>query len=301
MNNPNQITMESKFKSLSVFEFQSKFPDIQSCSKYLAELKWKDGYKCPICSNLKYCKGIKDFDRQCTKCCHLESPTAGTLFHKVKFSLQKAFWIVYFISTNKKGMASTELSRKLQLRQKTCWLFKQKVMQAMESSNIHPLQGQVELGLFDVGYLNNTSGSKKNERNKIILAIEKKSKGISRMYGCHLKNIKQNVLLNFVKNKVDQEANVTSYDDLLNHKIGIKKTKSNIIKFNKINRATNGLKSWFAGIHGNVKYIQYYINEYCYRYNRHLMKGEIFDDLLTRMVKHEPRPYFDIVNYAPTS
>ena len=137
--------MESKFKSLSVFEFQSKFPDIQSCSKYLAELKWKDGYKCPICSNLKYCKGIKDFDRQCTKCCHLESPTAGTLFHKVKFSLQKAFWIVYFISTNKKGMASTELSRKLQLRQKTCWLFKQKVMQAMESSNIHPLLGQVEL------------------------------------------------------------------------------------------------------------------------------------------------------------
>ncbi|MBK8749285.1 MAG: hypothetical protein IPM04_16140 [Saprospiraceae bacterium] len=39
-------------------------------------------------------------------------------------------------------------------------------MQAMQSSNIHPLQGQVELGLFDVGYLNNTSGSKKNERKQ---------------------------------------------------------------------------------------------------------------------------------------
>lgn len=43
------------------------------------------------------------------------------------------------------------------------------------------------------------------------------------MYGCHLKNLKQNVLNNFVKNKVDQEATLTTHDDLLNHKIGIKK------------------------------------------------------------------------------
>ena len=38
---------------------------------------------------------------------------AGTLFHKVKFDLIKAFWIVYFLSTNKKGFSSTELARKL--------------------------------------------------------------------------------------------------------------------------------------------------------------------------------------------
>ncbi len=37
-----------------------------------------------------------------------------------------------------------------------------------------------------------------------------------------------------------------------------------------------------------VTYIQDYLNEYCYRYNRHRMKGEILDDIITRMVRHEP-------------
>jgi hypothetical protein len=80
------------------------------------------------------------------------APAAGTLnhqpqtlFHKVKFDLLKAFYIVYFVSTNKKGITSTELSRKLNLRQKTCWGFKRKVMKAMESSENHPIEGDVEV------------------------------------------------------------------------------------------------------------------------------------------------------------
>jgi hypothetical protein len=48
----------------------------------------------------------------------MDLPTAGTLFHKVKFPLLKAFYIVYFVATSKKGISSTELSRKLSLRQK---------------------------------------------------------------------------------------------------------------------------------------------------------------------------------------
>ncbi len=35
------------------------------------------------------------------------------------------------MSTNTQGIASTELSRKLGLRKKTCWLFQQKVMKTM--------------------------------------------------------------------------------------------------------------------------------------------------------------------------
>ena len=106
--------MEAKFKSLSIFEFQTKFSDEDSCYAYLAELKWNGGYECPKCQHKKHCKGIDKYDRQCTKCGYLESPTAGTLFHKVKFSILKAFWIVYYVSTSKKGIASTELSRKLE-------------------------------------------------------------------------------------------------------------------------------------------------------------------------------------------
>lgn len=72
-------------------------------------------------------------------------------------------------------------------------------------------------------------------------------------------------------------------------------------KFDLVTRVVDGLKSWLKGIHHHVSLLQNYLNEYCYRYNRHLMKEEIFDDLLVRMVKHEPRTYSDIVNYVPNS
>jgi predicted RNA-binding Zn-ribbon protein involved in translation (DUF1610 family) len=133
--------MEQKFESLTIFEFQNKFPDEQSCMNYLAELKWSSGFICPQCGNTKYCNGNKPHIRQCTKCNHLVSPTSGTLFHKVKFPLLKAFYIVYYVSTNRKGISSTELSRKLGLRQKTCWLFKQKVMHGMKSSGNNKIKG----------------------------------------------------------------------------------------------------------------------------------------------------------------
>jgi len=143
--------MKAKFKSLSLFEFQSKFPDDESCSAYLADLKWSDGYSCRRCKNTVFCQGVRLHERQCTVCRHLESPTAGTLFHKCKFSLLKAFYIVYYISTSKKGISSTELSRKLDLRQGTCWLFKQKVMKAMKSSKSFPMEGKVDVDETYVG------------------------------------------------------------------------------------------------------------------------------------------------------
>ena len=114
----------NKESDLNLFEFQSKFPTERDCLLYLSEQKWKNGYTCRKCSNNNYCKGIKEFDRQCTKCRYLESPTAGTLFHKIKFSLVKAFHIIYFISTNKKGITSTELGRKLGLKHCEWWFMK---------------------------------------------------------------------------------------------------------------------------------------------------------------------------------
>jgi hypothetical protein len=83
--------MEKRFKSLNLFEFQSRFPDSDKCREYLAELKWKDGYSCAKCGHGKHCPGNSPFDRQCTRCHYVESPLAGTIFHRCKFPLLKAF------------------------------------------------------------------------------------------------------------------------------------------------------------------------------------------------------------------
>ncbi len=79
------------------------------------------------------------------------TPTSGTLFHKVKFPMLKSFYILYYMSTNKQGIASTELSRKLGLRRKTCWLFQQKVMKVMVSRGKYPLMGKVAVDETVVG------------------------------------------------------------------------------------------------------------------------------------------------------
>ncbi|MDD3568657.1 MAG: transposase, partial [Bacteroidales bacterium] len=48
--------MEKKFESLTIFEFQRRFPDDNACMAYLADKKWEEGYACPKCGNTKYCK-----------------------------------------------------------------------------------------------------------------------------------------------------------------------------------------------------------------------------------------------------
>ncbi len=38
------MIMEKKYESLTLFEFQEKFPDNDSCQNFLAEMKWPDGF-----------------------------------------------------------------------------------------------------------------------------------------------------------------------------------------------------------------------------------------------------------------
>ncbi len=199
--------MEQRFKSLTIFEFQEMFPNEKSCMDYLTESKWRDGFECPKCRHTKFCNGHKKHVRQCTRCNYLVSPTSGTLFHKVKFPLLKAFYIVYYISTNSKGISSTELSRKLGLRQKTCWLFKRKVMEAMKSSGNHKIEGNAEVDETVVGGQEEGVVGRKNERKKIVVfAVERKGKGISRLYGKVIPNSSAKELGAFMKSAIAPEA-----------------------------------------------------------------------------------------------
>ncbi|MEM8940168.1 MAG: IS1595 family transposase, partial [Bacteroidota bacterium] len=158
--------MEKKYQSLTLFQFQQQFPDDQACYDHLAQLKWPDGFVCEKCEHTHYCQGKLGRTRQCTQCGYQATPTSNTLFHKVKFPILKAYYIVYFIATNKQGISSTELSRKLGLRQKTCWRFKQKVMKAMASSQQLLMQGKVEVDEMVVGQQEEGTKGRQNEDKK---------------------------------------------------------------------------------------------------------------------------------------
>ena len=288
--------MEKSYENLSLFEFQQRFATDDQCLAYLAAEKWKNGYFCPKCSHTHYCAGSTLYSRQCTRCRHTDSPTAGTLFHKVKFSLLKAFYIVYFVATSKKGISSTELSRKLGLRQKTCWYFKRKVMKAMESSGNYPLTGNVDVDEFFVGgQEEGKKGRGKKNKKLVVLAIEKSGKGISRMYGKEIEKADSKELGSFMKAKIDSNANIKT-DKWLGYK-PLKSDFENLVQLNsgekggnfpQIHRAIMLFKAWLRGIHHSVNDLQTYIDEYTYRFNRHLMKASIFENLIRRMINAKP-------------
>lgn len=272
--------MEKRFKSLSLFEFQTRFPDDVKCKEYLANLKWGKGYKCAKCGHEKFCAGMGTFDRQCTSCNYLESPTAGTLFHKSKLPILKAFYIVYYVSTSKNGVSSTELSRKLALRQKTCWLFKQKIMKAMESSKSFPMEGKVDVDETYVGQQDDQAIGRNEGKKKImVVAIERKGKGVSRMYGRVIETASKKNLKKFMEDHIDTDANVRT-DGWTGYK-GLEEEFPNLVReksekkgknFPQLHRSIMMFKAWLRGVHHSVHYLQSYINEYTYRFNRHKMK-----------------------------
>jgi len=62
------------------------------------------------------------------------------------------------------------------------------------------------------------------------------------------------------------------------------------INFNLMHRFIQQLKGWLRGIHhhASAKYLQGYLDEYCFRFNRHGNKEIIFDKLVSRMVCQSP-------------
>ncbi len=114
-------------KEVDFPEFSNIFPDKESCFKYLEDLKWARGYKCKKCGNEKWCKGKDEFSKRCTKCRYDESSTAYTIFHKLKFPITKAFYMLFLVYANKEKITSLELSEILDLRQSTCWNFNKKI------------------------------------------------------------------------------------------------------------------------------------------------------------------------------
>ncbi len=123
--------MKEFFKKIENNSLVTCFPDEESCLKFLAEQKWKDGYLCKKCGNANYCKGKTAFARRCTRCKHEESAASHTVFHNCRIPLQKAFQIAFMVCDNPE-ISTYKISDKVELRQMTCWKFKKKISACLE-------------------------------------------------------------------------------------------------------------------------------------------------------------------------
>ncbi|GAA5222139.1 hypothetical protein GCM10025777_27700 [Membranihabitans marinus] len=199
-------------------------------------------------------------------------------------------------------MSSCELSRSLQLRQKTCWLFRLKVLTAMESHQNVGLSGKVEISDFEIGMKKvMENGQEVRYKKRVVMALEKKGKGVSHLYANEVESRGADQIDDFVDRVVNEGALISCYKwhgynhVCKNYQVikRIKKSKTSFMPLS--NRLENSIISWLRGIHHHAELLQYYLDEFCYRFNRNQMKEEIYDHLLIRMVFHRPRTYQDII------
>lgn len=283
-------------KEFTLFDLMARFPDEQSCVAYLASQKWSGGYKCSTCASIKSKQGKKKYNRRCLSCGYEESPTANTLFHKLKFPVQKAFYMCYQLSVNKKGISTLELSRQYGLTQKTCWFFKRKVQKAMQSSDQSPLEGVLEIDEFSIGgHEQGKPGRSDGKKKKVILGVQivlnKKSRlTIGRAYARVIEDYSEESFKPFFKEKISKESTIftdlwSSYKPFCSS-FDIHQEKSNHGESMKLlHTHIMNLKSWIRGIHHHIssKHAQSYMDEYHFKFNRRLNLENCFDRLINRM------------------
>lgn len=282
------------FKGQNLLEFSDRFKSDEDCKEYLSGIKWNDGFECRKCGHKKY-QVRKDFSRTCNVCSHQESATANTLFHKVKFGVRKAFFIIFEMGTSTKSLSASYAAVRFGVTEKTARLFMHKVREAMESSGNHPMNGNVHVDEFVLGgrEKGQVGRSYNAKKKKAVTAVELTDDGkVKRMYAMRIKDFSARSLQYMFVDHISRDAKITTDKWRGYRPIGkaynITQIDSNGgLNFKALHTMIHQIKSWIRTTYSWVSdfNINRYFNEFCFRINRSQSKATIFNNLIVRMVQ----------------
>ncbi len=297
--------MKRKKKSQTLLDFINRFGSEESCRRYLCDLKWEKGYTCSKCGHQTHVKGRTWYYRKCQKCQYDESCTSGTLFHQLKFPLEKAFLMAYLISSHRKGISTCELARQFGVKQTTAWFFKRKIQQAMKPSGMNLLEGVVEVDETAVGGKEKGKQGRSHGKKKIVqLAVEtdidKNGKPIiKKAYGKLISGYDAKSLKEGLDQMVEKTAKVitdkwSSYPVAAIEYEHQSKYSDNGSNFELLHWHIFNFKNWIRGTHHHIsnEHAQHYVNEFHFRFNRRNSRKFIAIPLIQRMVNHPWLPYY---------
>jgi len=290
-----------KFEGENILEFTDRFPDDRSCLVYLSEIKWANGFTCKKCGHNKFTVRKKNLARDCNRCHHVESPTAGTLFHRVRFGIRKAFGIVFEMSATTRGLSSSQVAKRYGISRTTAWSFMHKVRSAMKSSNAYPLSGDVQVDEFVFGGKENLKQGRSTDskKKKIIGAVELTDEGkVKRVYFNKIDDYSSKSLSSIFDNHISEKAHVltdkwTGYVPI-SKRFNIEQKYSNKGgSMKQMHTIIHQLKSWLRSTYSWVheEHIEKYLDEFSYRINRSIYKQTIFHNLISRMLNTQPITY----------
>jgi len=140
-----------KEQVMNLVSLVERFHDEEACRKYMEELRWPDGAKCPRCGSDKLSRIKKRPQFDCDSCRYQFSVTAGTIFHDTHLPLWKWFLAVYLIVESKKGVSANQLKRTLGVSYKTAWYLSHRIRAALKEVDAQLLKGIVEVDETFVG------------------------------------------------------------------------------------------------------------------------------------------------------
>ena len=268
--------------SLDIISFLKKFPDDLACEDFLFNEIFPNGFICTACGGKKYFRlHSRDYTLKCAnqKCNAFRSLRRGTIFSNSKKSLHQWFFLIYFSTMDKQSISSLLAGKFLQIWDTTAWLMLQKLRLTMqEDRETYKLGGPGKLVQVDEIEI-----SRKDEGpRKLLVLLEKNNyQAIERVY---MTPIKHNNLESVqpILSKVLFEGSLVEcdgtalYDHLKNistmqvEKIAHHEENHTHKYLEALNTVVGNFKTGILGTFKSVrgKNLQYYCNEFCYRFNR---------------------------------
>ncbi len=277
---------------------------IVHAQEFFDTLRWQDGLVCPYCGE-KHIWKFKDGTYRCSHCRRRFTDTSNTIFHATK--IPKSHWMVgFYLIAMGKNVASEELSRYLGITQKSCWYMLHKIRMALDTSNI-ALEGNIavdevylggkwssiiipkkidilkQYGLWYEGQVKRTWS-----RRNICRAISQYKQPV---YGM---NDGKRIVLTAVPNRFDSKdllqltlEHTGAFERLISDQshlytdiaqTGIEVVQMNHSKgeYSKDGYSSNRIEGTFSHLKRRIglqhvrptkKYIQLYLNEFCFRWN----------------------------------
>lgn len=296
------IPAERRF---TIMQFNERFPDDDACLDWLMEKRYPNGI-----ATCLYCRIERKHHRiaskkayACDHCGTYISPMAGTIFEKSSTSLRLWFYAMYLMTSTRCGVSVKQIQRETGVTYKTAWrMFKQ--IRSMLKDDETGLGGPDSLGVeMDETYM---GGVRRGVKGKPAAGDKKKTAFVGiversgRIRAMTAHDTKSAMLLGMVKEHILPNTTVFTdeyqpYDGTSHMKNGYthKRIKHSEkiyvvgdIHTNTVEGFWSLLKGGIRGVYHSVgkSYLQSYLDEYTFRYNRRNDNKPMFVSFLDQVI-----------------
>lgn len=292
---------------MSLPAFLDRYGSEAQCRDALAQQRWPRGFRCAACGHGGHCplNGRDVF--QCNRCKHQTSLTRGTLFANTKLPLRTWFLAMYLLTQHKNGISALSLRRQLGVSYNTAWLLKHKLMQAMvERDQDRRLSGRVQMD--DAYWGGERHGGRRGRgspgKMPFVAAVQCSPEGHPMAMRMDVvSGFRKNVLLAWAERALVPGTAVVS-DGLGCFPAVVTAGCAHTAIATGGGVPSEPLLAWVNTLLGNVKnalhgtyhalrpkYLQRYLSEFCYRFNRRFDLAALVPRLLHAAARTPPLPY----------